>query len=525
MAFAFAPDAPPRLFSASAVTRVVRDLHANTKSASRVNWLRAVATATTAMRPDLADDLIEILGAEPFEDGSNPLEGLTVGEIGVCYEALLALMDSQGRRTSGQYFTPDDAARFMAERSTEFPEGVWLDPCCGVGNLAWHLAAVQPDSAGFVRDRLALIDLDQTALVTAVAMLGADYLAHGDCDGLTALHGRAQRRDFLAQRALPRHDYVIVNPPYARAPEKPWMRTGRVRELFSYFLERIATESRGFIAVTPASYLSAPKFSPLRDVLNEEISGGDVFVFDNVPDTLFRGYKFGSSNTSSTNFVRAAITVCAPERNAWAVTPIIRWKSVNRARMFAMAPELLTARKSGPAGEWVKLPSALAGLWDRLGDAPARLNDLVVPEVTEFSLTIGMTPRYYISAAYRDLKRGSKAVLHFKTAEDRDRAALVLNSSVPYLWWRALDGGVTLPRRVLFSTPIPTCGHIDEELSALVMELKETEDSSITTKLNAGIINENVKRPFGLVGRINQALLGDVPDLRILYSEDMAAGH
>ncbi|TDP73624.1 N-6 DNA methylase [Brachybacterium sp. AG952] len=525
MATDFASDAPPRSFSASAVTRVVHDLQANTKSASRANWLRAVATVTTTKRSDLANGLIEILGAEPFSDGSNPLEGLTVGEIGVCYEALLALMDSRGRRASGQYFTPDDAARFMAERSTEFPEGVWLDPCCGVGNLAWHLAAVQPDSATFVRDRLALIDLDQTALVTAVALLGAGYLAHGDLDGLAALHERAEKRDFLAQRALPRHDFVIVNPPYARAPEKPGMRTGRTRELFSYFLERIATESSGFIAVTPASYLSAPKFNPLRDVLDKEVTGGDIFVFDNVPDTLFRGYKFGSSNTSSTNFVRAAITVCAPERDAWAVTPIIRWKTANRARMFAMAPDLLAARKIGPADEWVKLPSALAELWDRLSSAPLRLKHLVVPEITEYSLTIGMTPRYYISAAYRDLERGSKAVLHFRTAEDRDRAALVLNSSVPYLWWRALDGGVTLPRRVLFSTPIPASCRIDAELAALVMELKATEGASITTKLNAGIINENVKRPIALVERINQALLGDVPDLHIVYSEDMAADY
>src|SRR5690625_5214914 len=109
--------------------------------------------------------------------------------------------------------------------------------------------------------------------------------------------------------------------------------------------------------------------------------------------------------------------------------------------MFAMAPDLLAERKTGPANEWVKLPSALAGLWDRLSDAPVRLQDLVVPEATEYSLTIGLTPRYYISAAYRDLERGSKAVLHFRAAEDRDRAALALNSSVPYLWWRALDGG------------------------------------------------------------------------------------
>lgn len=510
-------------FSASLVTRTVRDLHADTKGAARTNWRRAVASMTTRARPDLAEDLVSILGADPLDGGANPLAGLTIGEIGVCYEALLAVMDSHGRRASGQYFTPDDAARFMAEQSGRFSDGTWLDPCCGVGNLAWHLADVQTDPAEFVRNRLVLIDLDETALDTAVALIGAHHLAAGDREGLAALHSRAHKRNFLAPAKLPEHDYVIMNPPYARAPERPQMRTRKTRELFSYFLERVAQDSKGFIAVTPAAYLSAPKFTVLRDVLNDENQGGDVFVFDNVPDTLFRGYKFGSSNTSSTNFVRAAITVCPPDADGWMITPIIRWKVANRARMFKIAPTLLAPMAKGPAKEWVKLPSSLADVWARLTDAPEQLKDLVVAHETEHKLTVGMTPRYYISAAYRDLQRGSKAVLHFDTAEARDRAALVLNSSVPYIWWRALDGGVTLPRRVLMSVPVPIGPTLDDDLRALANELQETEEQSITTKLNAGLVNENVKRGADLVARLNEAILGESLDLEIVYSEDMAS--
>lgn len=102
---------------------------------------------------------------------------------------------------------------------------------------------------------------------------------------------------FLLAVALPSHDFVIVNPPYARAVERPTYETSHCRDLFAYFMERVARQSRGFIAVTPAAYLSAPKFQKLRDVLDRENDGGDVLVFDNVPDTLFRGYKFGSNNT------------------------------------------------------------------------------------------------------------------------------------------------------------------------------------------------------------------------------------
>lgn len=502
-------------FSASAVTRVIKQLTASTKGGTRHRWLEAVAARTTALRPDLADGLRQILGCTPA--GTDVLKGLTIGEIGVCYEALMASMDAGSRKAAGQYFTPDDAAGFMAQRATDFPEGMWLDPCCGVGNLAWHLASVQQDTATFVRDHLTLIDQDGTALRTAVAMIGAEYLDFGDLDGLAILESRAHRRDFLAQRRLPEHDFVIVNPPYARAPQRTGMRTSRSRDLFAYFMEKITYTAKGFISVTPASYLAAPKFQALRDIIETETSGGDVFVFDNVPDTLFRGYKFGSANTSKTNFVRAAITVCRPDADGWNITPIIRWRSASRERMFAGCPHLLAPRQIGPDGEWAKLVPGMTGVWQRLEAAERTLDDLVVPGQTPYSLTVATTPRYYISAAYRHLDRGSKAVLHFATEHDRDLAAIVLNSSLPYVWWRALDGGVTLPRRVLRSLPIPDI-HVPGEL---IERLQLDEEISLVTKLNAGKINENIKRPADLVADLTAHVLPDAPDLSLLYSEDM----
>ncbi|MEX3528942.1 N-6 DNA methylase [Corynebacterium xerosis] len=502
-------------FSASAVTRVIKQLTCSTKAGTRRRWLEAVAARTTTLRPDLADGLLRILGCTPA--ATDVLEGLTIGEVGVCYEALMATMDAGSRKSAGQYFTPDDAARFMAQRAVDFPEGMWLDPCCGVGNLAWHLTSVQQDKAAFVRDHLTLIDQDETALRTAVVMIGAEYLGYGDLDGLAMLENRAHRRDFLAQRRLPEHDFVIVNPPYARAPERPGMLTGRTRDLFAFFMEKIAFISKGFISVTPASYLAAPKFQVLRDVIETETRGGDVFVFDNVPDTLFRGYKFGSANTSKTNFVRAAITVCRPDADGWNITPIIRWRSASRERMLAGCPHLLAPRQIGPDGEWAKLVPGMTGVWQRLEAVDRTLDDLVVPGQTPYSLTVATTPRYYISAAYRQLDRGSKAVLHFATEHDRDLAAIVLNSSLPYVWWRALDGGVTLPRRVLRSLPIP-----DIDVPAeLVERLQLDEELSLVTKLNAGKINENVKRPADLIADLNALVLPDAPDLSLLYSEDM----
>lgn len=511
------PPAADTQFSAAAVTRVIKKLLAPTKSQTRRNWLAAVARRTTTQRPDLASALTEVLGIEA--GGEDLLAGLSIGEISVCYEALLASLDRGGRRDAGQYFTPDDAAAFMAAHARSFPAGRWLDPCCGVGNLSWHLAANQDDPAEFVRSGLTLIDRDPTALASAVAIIAADFAAPGDTAGVHALRQRSVARDFLARAPLPAHDFAILNPPYARAPQKAGYRTGPTRDLFAYFLERIATTSRGFITVTPASYLSIPKFQPLRDLLAEETDGGRVYVFDNVPDTLFRGYKFGSNNTSRTNFVRAAVTVAAPGSRPWQITPILRWSVSSRRTMFARAEEFLSPRRLGPHGEWAKLPPGLAPVWEELLRTPQTIADLLADGETPFSLTVATTPRYYISATFRPLDRRSKAVLHFRSAPDRDRAALVLNSSLPYLWWRVLDGGVSLPSRVLLSVPVPELTAPPQELLA---QLRASEEVNLVTKLNAGRLNENVKHPQSLVTRLNDLVIpGAEGHLEPVYSQNM----
>lgn len=506
---------PGVTFAATEVSRVLRELSDGAKVAPKRRWLQAVASRVTNARPDLAGALHDVLGVEPAE--TDPLRGLTIGEIGVCYEALLAERGPVERRSSGQFFTPDDAAQFMASRSRAFGDGVWLDPCCGVGNLAWHLANLQPDPGKFVSSSLVLIDIDDVALRSAIALIAAEFAAPYDVQTVRRLRERAQRRDFLSAKHLPEHDFAILNPPYARAPLDKRFQTASCRDLFAYFIERVAGSSRGYIAVTPASYLSAPKFQPLRSEMERRGKGGDVYVFDNVPDTLFRGYKFGSSNTSKTNFVRAAITVCAPDADSWRITPIIRWKTAVRATMFEQCHRLLAPLRRSRNGEWAKLSPGQARIWDSLAHVRLTLADLVVKEPTPFSLHVATTPRYFISAAFRELDRTTKVTLYFATADDRDRAAVVLNSSVPYLWWRALDGGVTLPKRVLMSVPIP-----DVPIGGrLISTLRRSEKENVVVKLNAGRINENVKHPKSLVDRLNGLIIPGAEDLDLLYSNNM----
>src|SRR5699024_1123379 len=159
-----------------------------------------------------------------------------------------------------------------------------------------------------------------------------------------------------------------------------------------------------------------------------------VYVFDNVPDTLFRGYKFGSNNTSKTNFVRAAVTVSAPQMREWRVTPILRRKTASREEMFYHCHEFHAPSRPGAPGERAKLAPGLEEFWDSIISTPLALADLVVEHETPFPLTVATTPRYYISATYRPLDRRSKSVLYFRSDDDRRHAAIVLNSSLPYLW-------------------------------------------------------------------------------------------
>lgn len=524
-----APSAPSRVgrqglplrmelghFSAARVSHVVAALASDTRRKLDSKWLSAVSALVCDARPDLKSPLREFLG-QP-DTGENLLQGLSIGEIGVVYEALLAHLDRSNRKSSGQYFTPDDTAQFMAAQARSFPTGVWLDPCSGVGNLAWHLADTQPDPAEFVRERLALIDLDGTALRTAAAIIVASHAADGDGDALSMLWNRSRVRDYLSEDPLPDHDFVIVNPPYARSIRRPSFQTAGTNELFAYFIERVSETSAGFIAVTPAAYLNVPRYQSLRTVLEHGKPGGDVYVFDNVPDTLFRGYKYGSTNTSSTNFVRGAITVCPPDATTWRITPILRWAAKSRRRMFLSAHRHLVNRRIGPHGEWAKLMRGGENLWEQTERPILRLGDLLVSQPTPFRIDVASTPRYYISGTMRSLDRTSKHVLYFANSLDCDRAYLMLNSSLPYWWWRTLDGGVTLPARTLRSLPLP-----EFEVDANLLErLHQSDATDIVVKLNAGRYNENVKRPAALIAEVNRCVLGaDAPSFDEVYSPDL----
>ena len=239
-----------------------------------------------------------ILKSEEFRKAkklpTNLLEGLSIGEISILYEYSVAKSNSKSRKSNGQFFTPDDVADFMASYSDQFGSGIWLDPCSGIGNLSWHLVAAQSDPEEFLLNKIILSDKDEVALLIARCLLTMSFQKKNDklfqkidynfikFDFLSVADN-GQFDLFSSSKSLdasPKHDFVIVNPPYLAVKKDTRFETSNAGDLYSYFMENIIKTSRGFISITPQSFTNAKKFQSLRKLLLDHYPNFKVFTFD-----------------------------------------------------------------------------------------------------------------------------------------------------------------------------------------------------------------------------------------------------
>jgi hypothetical protein len=463
----------------------------------------------------LKDDFFE--GAELLE--FDMLSGLTIGQIGVLYEYSVATTDVNSLMENGQYFTPDDVAQFMAEKAKHFPEGVWLDPCAGIGNLSWHLVNSQPDKEQFLISSMILSDQDGLALQIGRAIFTLsfqkensslyfdikpnfrvfDFLSVAD-DGRVGLFGPSHAGE------IPRHDFVIVNPPYKALLEADHrFETSQAKDLYAYFLENVVKSSQGFVSITPQSFTNAKKFAPLRRLLLRYFPSLTIFNFDNIPGNIFFGVKHGSSNTNKANSTRIAIMIAGQGENRKRITSLLRWRTSERAQLLSSTERFLSEPKF-TEDFFPKVSSVFSDLYE------VSQNYRTLGEIT--SNTAGNTlflpaaPRYFISALMEPVARASMKVLHFRSEEDANRAYLILNSSYMYWWWRVRDGGMTLALETIKSLPVPPFD-IDYRL---LEELKKSERVNRVFKKNAGAMQENVKHPQDLVLKLNFLIVSQYAD-------------
>lgn len=450
------------------------------------------------------------MGTEDFSDSQefkniavlkeDLLDNLTFNEISIIYEYALSESNHSDRKESGQYFTPEDVSKFLAEQQKLFPKNsIWLDPCAGVGNLSYWLVSQQPNPSEFILKNLKLADKDSLALLTARVFLTLHF--NPTKDFFVKTSDRVFHQNFL-DTVPPEHDYILVNPPYLNLSKGDTrFETKDTKDLYAYFLEVISKHSKGFISITPQSFTNSSKFKSLRKIIIEKYNTLDVYVFDNMPDTIFKGYKFGSKNTNTKNSVRAAITVARnSNKPLYRTTPILRWVSEERSKVFLQAPSMLS--KFSPDEKiFPKLSEGLNNYYYELINKP-KMGEIMSSKPTQWKLQIATTPRYYISATYRTLNRRSSKNLYFKDEKSLQKAYLLLNSSLMYWWWRVNDGGMTLALETIKSLPMPTF-KADETLLSL---LKQSETENLVFKMNAGKKNENVKHPLSLVDQINKTI-------------------
>lgn len=443
---------------------------------------------------------------------------LGVTDFGELYERGLALQDKEEKKRSGQYYTPPDVARVMAEWLDRQPSEVVCDVACGTGNLILaYLDFIGREQALSLLEagNIWLYDLDPLALricVTSVALRYGKVYAK-------KLH--VCHCDFLSREViLPPNAKVISNPPYAaiEAFGNDWALSDVIlqgRELYAAFLEKIWKQSVGSVVITPYSFIGGAKFLPLRRLMNER--SGFVVSFDNIPGNIFIGRKHGIFNTNKGNSVRAAISVTQAAEGAtrgFRFSPLIRFKRTEREQLLRCPTleaflgknrQLVDARNP----MFAKCDVRLEAIYQRWREAATTSLGECLSPLGNLQLFVPSTCRYFTVAAQDRLSRSGQFTLRFADEAIYWYVFGMINASFAYWHWRLFDGGITYPVGLLAKLPLfPNL--LSEEDHAFFRgigrEMVACAEAFIITKRNIGT-QQNLKYPRQYRDALNHRLL------------------
>lgn len=473
--------------------------------------------------------LAYLLAELPNPNYSNEIDLsiLTFGEIAELYEFSLSLSDAKGRKTSGQYFTPDDIAKLLALKSKQHflkPNAIWCDPAVGIGNLSYPLIQQQPEPEDFLQHRMVFFDTDKTALLIARILLTVTF-QNKITNLFHQLESRFIHANFLTEqdftgKPLPQFDYALLNPPYAQMLQSDTIfknqnfLTKPAGDLYTLFLEKLLLNQHllGFVALTPQSFTHAKKFLSLRKLLLQQAFHVTIYNFDNVPDNIFNQKKFGSFNSNQANSTRAAITLVHLKSyddlkknhpTKLRITPLLRWRRQERAKFLQKIDEFLTSIPKPNHDIFPKLTPQLLKLYNEQ-QSWQNFKNLLSDSPTSYILYLPSTPRYFISALQKLPKRTSIKKLFFLNQTAKIQAYLLLNSSFAYWWWRLVDGGMSISKKTLLTMPLPPTISPNKKL---YNKLLLSEKNNRVFKKNAGKNNENVKHKKNLINDLNYWLL------------------
>lgn len=469
-------------------------------------------------RPDLT--IIWLNDADIESNGSINIDFnmISISEI---YETMLALNDKKHKKDNGIYYTPDDAAEFMADKMRAlFPfenrNAILMEPCVGTGNLLMTFIdgmSSNADKWDFITNRLIINDLDENAVLITKTILAVKYAP----ENMTVNDGfmNSCSQDFLLMK-IPDDAHIIMNPPYGRTENNDYSHyeAYNIHDLYALFMEHAVKHAKAIVSVTPQSFLGSLKYDSLRRVISSH-ANMDAYAFDNVPQPLFNGRKHGVFNTNTSNSVRACIAVMDTRNgnNTIRCTPMIRWQSDERNALFDAANKFMnnafmqSYERNKPLR---KIPAGLEHMVESL-DSCEQLSSLY--EDGEYTIHVPSTPRYATTATVMNINRSSMIDLKFDDENDMMLAYAIMNSSIAYMWWRMIDGGITITNKQVAITPIPALtDNQKQELFNHVRSMIANEHDHLTIKLNAGKNNENVKWNRNEIRELNKLLLPDATE-------------
>jgi hypothetical protein len=451
------------------------------------------------------------------DNGQNDF--LNTSNFGELYEAGLAEQDKGKKKKSGQYYTPLDVCDLMSNWLYELDGYNICDVGCGTGNLILSyldLLGYEQSLELLKHNRIYLYDFDRIAITIAkysIAFLyGVNYL-----ENINIIYG-----DFLDDKiALPKNAKIISNPPYAKFStiNDGWLGTSiqnRTKELYAAFMEKIISSGNTAVIITPYSFLGGSKFQPLRDAMNNY--NGYIVAFDNVPGNIFNGKKHGIFNTNTANSVRAAITVVEnkPILSGFKTTHLIRFKNKEREKLLksivikkllSKNRQIISKKNKMYARCHVQLEDCFLN-WK--AKSTTSVKDFASEESGNYKLYMPNTCRYFTTASNKKLKRGGYMTISFNDLDKYNFMYCLINSSFVYWWWRIYDGGITYPKGLFNNVPIFFDLLSDQDkkfFSSIAGEMIRNEEKYIITKLNAGVVQENIKFPKKYRDAINRRLL------------------
>lgn len=447
-------------------------------------------------------------------------ELLKLDNFGELYELGLSIKDKDSKKENGVFYTPLDVAHLLADFFMDLyvSNSCICDVCTGTGNLILSVLSLLDDvtrQSIFENKLLYLYEMDALALKITLNKIGYLY-GYNNIENINVINA-----DFLDRTVvLPSNSYVISNPPYYKITDfsDTWCKTKLMetcKEYYAVFMEKCIAQSKGCVFITPFSFVGGSKFKELRLQLNNTES--QLFVFDNVPGNIFKGKKYGISNTNTANSTRACISVINTEKKKGCqVTPMMRFATAERSKLLDKSTllnvisnskyQLVTEQNS----QYYKCQTDKLDMFLKWKENEFIFYDLLSETPTEFVLYMPTTCRYFTTASFRCLNRTGKYTLYFKDKYAQAYAYILLNSSFAYWYWRIYDGAILYPLTLLYTIPINFDSlTLDkkEELLTLAQEIAEEESKYLVYKKNANQIQENIKFDMNIRYRFNEKMI------------------